>query len=68
MLHELLGFLRKALSQQATVREALYCGLLQVLQADPGETSEQICGWREWRRGQRRWGRLQHKLLRAYFH
>eukprot|EP00775_Hariotina_reticulata_P011123 gene11123-11277_t len=36
LLHELAGVLRRALNQQATVREALYKGLLQVVAADPG--------------------------------
>ena len=31
LLHELVGVLRRALNQQATVREALYKGLLQVV-------------------------------------
>eukprot|EP00798_Chlamydomonas_sp_ICE-L_P007594 gene7594-749_t len=35
-MHELMGFLRKALSQQAVVRQALYGGLYAVLVADPG--------------------------------
>ena len=39
LLHELMGFLRKALGQQAAVREALYVGALQVLHADAGKQS-----------------------------
>jgi hypothetical protein len=36
LLHELLGFLRKSLGQQAAVRAALYSGLRELLAADPG--------------------------------
>ena len=35
--HELQGFLRRALGQQAGVRAALYGGLGQVLEVDAGE-------------------------------
>jgi hypothetical protein len=38
LLHELTGVLRRALSQQAAVREALYAGILQVLSADPASS------------------------------
>lgn len=36
LLHELLGFLRKSLGQQAAVRAALYAGIRDLLEADPG--------------------------------
>lgn len=35
LLQELTGVMRRALSQQAPVREALYEGILQILAADP---------------------------------
>ena len=39
LLQELAAFLRRALSQQAAVKQALYHGLLAVAQADPSSVA-----------------------------
>ena len=39
LLQELAAFLRRALSQQAVVKQALYHGLLAVAQADPSSVA-----------------------------
>jgi hypothetical protein len=46
LLHELLGFLRKSLGQQAAVRAALYTGLGELLAADPSccQVGPACCG------------------------
>jgi hypothetical protein len=36
LLSEMIGFFRRSLGQQASVREALYTGLTQIVSCDPG--------------------------------